>query len=109
MFEDAFAPPIYTDLYNFKDGAQDDIFQDSYPSGIPAPSPEQTIIPTPVLDPSAASPTATAPASSTTSSAPQGRPSALFRGGSGKAKGSSSSTRNLKTIRNLRRKQRTSR
>ena len=51
MFEDAFAPPIYTDLYNFRDGAQDDIFEDSYPDGIPEPSPEQTVVPTPVLSP----------------------------------------------------------
>ncbi|KAI0749839.1 hypothetical protein C8Q80DRAFT_1101672 [Daedaleopsis nitida] len=51
MFEDAFAPPFYTDLYNFRDGAQDDIFVDSYPDGIPEPSPEQTAVPTPVLKP----------------------------------------------------------
>lgn len=38
MFEGAFSPPIYTDLYNFLDGAQDDIFEDSY-SSLPDPSP----------------------------------------------------------------------
>ncbi|KAK7461845.1 hypothetical protein VKT23_008274 [Stygiomarasmius scandens] len=38
MFEGTFAPPFYTDLYNFLDGAQDDIFQDSYTS-LPDPSP----------------------------------------------------------------------
>ena len=57
MFEGAFAPPFYTDLYNFRDGAQDDIFEDSYPDGIPEPSPEQTVVPTPVLSPAAATPT----------------------------------------------------
>ncbi|KDQ59091.1 hypothetical protein JAAARDRAFT_175802 [Jaapia argillacea MUCL 33604] len=30
MYEGSFAPPFYNDLYNFKDGAQDDIFVDSY-------------------------------------------------------------------------------
>ncbi|KAJ3711352.1 hypothetical protein C8R42DRAFT_689393 [Lentinula raphanica] len=38
MFEGAHAPPFYTDLYNFLDGAQNDIFQDSY-IHIPDPSP----------------------------------------------------------------------
>lgn len=47
MFEDAFAPPFYTDLYNFKDGAQDDIFLDSY-AEIPPPSPDSTAVPTPI-------------------------------------------------------------
>ena len=47
MFEGPFAPPFYTDLYNFKDGAQNDIFADSYDS-IPPPSPDQTVVPTPV-------------------------------------------------------------
>ncbi len=54
MFEDASAPPFYTDLYNFRDGSQDDIFEDSYPNGIPDPSPEQTVVPPPVF-PSASS------------------------------------------------------
>ena len=49
MFEDAFAPPIYTDLYNFKDGAQDDIFEDSYPKDLPPPSPNSTFVPMPFL------------------------------------------------------------
>ena len=44
MNEGTFSPPVYTDLYNFRDGAQDDIFQNSYDS-IPAPSPNQTDIP----------------------------------------------------------------
>lgn len=26
MFEGAHSPPVYNDLYNFKDGAQNDIF-----------------------------------------------------------------------------------
>ncbi|XP_006459911.1 hypothetical protein AGABI2DRAFT_116869 [Agaricus bisporus var. bisporus H97] len=30
MFEGEHAPPVYNDLYNFADGAQDDIFEDSY-------------------------------------------------------------------------------
>ncbi|KAF5341365.1 hypothetical protein D9758_012288 [Tetrapyrgos nigripes] len=38
MFEDTYGPPIYTDLYNFLDGAQDDIFEDSYEE-LPDPSP----------------------------------------------------------------------
>ncbi|KZT20429.1 hypothetical protein NEOLEDRAFT_1140693 [Neolentinus lepideus HHB14362 ss-1] len=29
MFEGYYSPPFYNDLYNFKDGAQDDIFEDS--------------------------------------------------------------------------------
>lgn len=44
MNEGTFSPPVYNDLYNFRDGAQDDIFQDSYDS-IPTPSPNQTEIP----------------------------------------------------------------
>ncbi|KAI0711886.1 hypothetical protein C8T65DRAFT_739349 [Cerioporus squamosus] len=69
MFEDASAPPFYTDLYNFRDGSQDDIFEDSYPNGIPDPSPEQTIVPTPVF-PSATS-TSQPTATRSTSSFPQ--------------------------------------
>ncbi|KAK0476449.1 hypothetical protein IW261DRAFT_423578 [Armillaria novae-zelandiae] len=38
MFEGTYSPPIYTDLYNFLDGSQDDIFEDSYDS-LPTPSP----------------------------------------------------------------------
>lgn len=30
MFEGEHAPPVYNDLYNFADGAQNDIFEDSY-------------------------------------------------------------------------------
>ncbi|KAI0076161.1 hypothetical protein K474DRAFT_1287592 [Panus rudis PR-1116 ss-1] len=74
MFEGAHAPPYYLDLYNFKDGAQDDIFEDSYPGGIPPPSPNSTVVPTPVLNGSGggfASQAATpAPTSSTISSSP---------------------------------------
>lgn len=65
MFEDTYAPPVYLDLYNFGDGAQDDIFLDSY-AFIPTPSPNQGEVPTPanqsVLQPS---PTDTADRSST--------------------------------------------
>ncbi|EIW57727.1 uncharacterized protein TRAVEDRAFT_65440 [Trametes versicolor FP-101664 SS1] len=45
MFEGTYAPPFYTDLYNFKGGAQDDIFIDSY-ADIPPPSPNSTVVPT---------------------------------------------------------------
>jgi len=45
MFEGSFSPPVYNDLYNFLDGAQNDIFQDSY-SFLPDPSPTA---PMPVL------------------------------------------------------------
>ena len=44
MFEGTYAPPFYNDLYNFLDGAQSDIFQDSYLS-IPTPGPNQTVLP----------------------------------------------------------------
>lgn len=42
MFEGTFSPPVYNDLYNFKDGAQDDIFADSYVS-IPDPAPNAAL------------------------------------------------------------------
>ncbi len=59
MFEGTYAPPFYLDLYNFKDGAQNDIFADSYPGGIPPPSPNSTVVPTPFLGgAAAATPTA---------------------------------------------------
>ncbi|KAH7905314.1 hypothetical protein BJ138DRAFT_1118588 [Hygrophoropsis aurantiaca] len=45
-FEGTYAPPFYTDLYNFKDGVQDDIFVDSYTS-MPVPGPNQTVLPVP--------------------------------------------------------------
>ncbi|PPQ63558.1 hypothetical protein CVT24_004855 [Panaeolus cyanescens] len=38
VFEGDHSPPVYNDRYNFLDGAQDDIFVDSYDS-IPDPSP----------------------------------------------------------------------
>lgn len=47
MFEGTYSPPFYLDLYNFKDGPQDDIFVDSY-TYIPTPGPTQTEVPTPV-------------------------------------------------------------
>ncbi|KAJ7432516.1 hypothetical protein B0H11DRAFT_2125771 [Mycena galericulata] len=46
MFEGTYAPPFYTDLYEFRDGPQDDIFQDSY-AFLPDPSPTA---PLPVLN-----------------------------------------------------------
>ena len=80
MVEDASAPPFYTDLYNFRDGSQDDIFEDSYPNGIPDPSPEQTVVPTPVF-PSASASTSqrVATATSSTSSFPQPSRRAISR------------------------------
>ena len=45
MFEDPFHPPFYLDLYNFLDGAQNDIFVDSYVGTLPIPGPNQTVIP----------------------------------------------------------------
>ncbi|KAA1467126.1 hypothetical protein DENSPDRAFT_792244 [Dentipellis sp. KUC8613] len=45
MFEGTYSPPFYLDLYNFLDGAQDDIFQDSYQLPMPTPSANQTILP----------------------------------------------------------------
>lgn len=47
MLEGTYSPPFYTDLYNFRDGAQEDIFVDSY-SSIPVPSVNQTVVPTPL-------------------------------------------------------------
>jgi hypothetical protein len=42
MFEGNFSPPVYNDLYNFLDGAQNDIFTDSYTS-IPTPAPNASL------------------------------------------------------------------
>jgi len=57
MFEGNFSPPVYHDLYNFKDGAQNDIFRDSYVS-LPPPAPNASL---PVLaDLSATNSTSTA-------------------------------------------------
>lgn len=67
MFEGEYAPPFYTDLYNFKDGAQSDIFVDSYVE-IPTPSADQTIIPTPLV------PSPTSTSSSAPSAAPTSKP-----------------------------------
>ena len=50
MFEGTFSPPFYLDLYNFKDGAQEDIFTDSY-TYIPPPSETQKEVPTPIYHP----------------------------------------------------------
>ena len=78
MFEGYYSPPFYTDLYNFKDGAQNDIFIDSYDE-IPPPSPNSTIVPTPVARPlatstpsasiAAATPASTSSANNSTSTA----------------------------------------
>lgn len=50
MFEDTYGPPFYNDLYNFKDGAQNDIFVGYYDE-IPPPSPDSTVVPTPIPGP----------------------------------------------------------
>jgi len=42
MFEGTFSPPVYNDIYNFINGAQNDIFTDSYTS-IPTPSPNASM------------------------------------------------------------------
>jgi len=42
MFEGNFSPPVYNDQYNFLDGAQNDIFVDSYLS-IPDPAPNASM------------------------------------------------------------------
>ncbi|KAF8896670.1 hypothetical protein BD779DRAFT_602263 [Infundibulicybe gibba] len=72
MFEGAFSPPIYKDLYNFVDGAQNDIFVDSY-SSLPDPAPNAAM---PVL----ADVPNGAPSSSPTS-VPAGSPTATQRVG----------------------------
>uniref|UniRef100_A0A8H7XLC7 Uncharacterized protein n=1 Tax=Psilocybe cubensis TaxID=181762 RepID=A0A8H7XLC7_PSICU len=42
MFEGTYSPPVYNDLYNFIDGAQEDIFVDSY-THIPDPAPNAAL------------------------------------------------------------------
>ncbi|KAI0078821.1 hypothetical protein K474DRAFT_812386 [Panus rudis PR-1116 ss-1] len=69
MFEGAFAPPFYTDLYNFKDGAQDDIFVDSYTS-LPTPSPDNTIIPSPVQSQPSGTATSSVPTPTNSNTSP---------------------------------------
>lgn len=64
MNEGYYSPPFYNDLYNFKDGAQDDIFVDSYVN-VPPPSPDSDAVPSPVSYPSVA---ASVTASATTNS-----------------------------------------
>ncbi|KAH9058370.1 hypothetical protein EDB87DRAFT_923260 [Lactarius vividus] len=53
MFEGTYTPPLYNDLYNFRDGAQNDIFQpgnsSTQPSGTTTTT-SGTPTPTPVLD-----------------------------------------------------------
>ena len=41
MFEGYYSPPLYQDLYNFRDGAQNDIFVDSVVT-TPLPPPSQS-------------------------------------------------------------------
>ncbi|KAI0648942.1 hypothetical protein C8Q79DRAFT_948006 [Trametes meyenii] len=107
MFEGTYSPPFYTDLYNFKDGAQDDIFVDSYPNGLPTPSPNSTFVPTPFLGNGVASPpvnasgspsyesassssTITSPSAATSSSLPSGTDAATPSAGNTSAAVSSS-------------------
>ena len=74
MFEGTYAPPVYNDLYNFRDGAQDDIFVDSYVS-IPDPAPNAAL---PVLANTGATPTTGLPpidVPSNSSAAPASTPS----------------------------------
>ncbi|KAN0092649.1 hypothetical protein V8E55_003433 [Tylopilus felleus] len=83
MFEGTYSPPFYNDLYNFLDGAQNDIFQDSYAS-IPVPGPNQTALPVLAAAGAAAThvpsdgtsttptPAPTIPANVTSTSAPTG-------------------------------------
>ncbi|KAK2467259.1 hypothetical protein APHAL10511_000808 [Amanita phalloides] len=42
MFEGAYSPPVYNELYNFIEGSQDDIFEDSYIS-LPDPAPNAAL------------------------------------------------------------------
>jgi hypothetical protein len=85
MFEGTYSPPFYNDLYNFRDGAQNDIFQNSY-SSIPVPGPNQTALPVlatpgntpptyiPLSNGTAPNPTPSVP-SNTTLPAPSSSPS----------------------------------
>lgn len=87
MFEDQYTPPFYNDLYNFLPGAQNDIFADSYPNGLPTPSENNTVIPTPFLGSSASAP-ATPPAQATSAPISSGSPQST----SSSSKSSSSSS-----------------
>ncbi|KAF9238557.1 hypothetical protein BU15DRAFT_75246 [Melanogaster broomeanus] len=60
MFEGTYSPPFYNDLYNFKDGAQNDIFQNYYAS-IPVPGPSQTALPVVAVAAQAAAATPSSP------------------------------------------------
>ncbi|KAG9316126.1 hypothetical protein JVU11DRAFT_3803 [Chiua virens] len=83
MFEGTYSPPFYNDLYNFADGAQNDIFQDSY-QNIPVPGPNQTALPV-LATPGAVAAAAAAAAGNgtttplpTSTSAVEGSPSAIL-------------------------------
>ena len=39
MFEGYYSPPLLNDLYNYRDGAQNDIFVGDYNTTTPTPSP----------------------------------------------------------------------
>ena len=66
MFEGTFSPPVYNDLYNFLDGAQNDIFIDSYAS-IPTPGPNASL---PVLSNLSGTNSSSSNSSTTTNSDP---------------------------------------
>lgn len=74
MLEGAFSPPVYNDLYNFVDGPQDDIFENSY-SILPDPAPNAALpvlnLPTPPTPPTTTS--ASPPAATTSVSKPKSK------------------------------------
>lgn len=70
MFEGTYSPPVYNDRYNFLDGAQDDIFVDSYLS-IPNPAPNAAM---PILaDVSAKNPIPTSSNNNNSTTAPKAK------------------------------------
>ncbi|KAF8150946.1 hypothetical protein B0H34DRAFT_801848 [Crassisporium funariophilum] len=89
MFEGTFSPPVYNDRYNFLDGAQDDIFIDSYLT-MPDPAPNA---PMPLLaDVSAKSSNTNTTFSSSSSSSTSGSTSGTAKTCKSKSSASSSST-----------------
>jgi hypothetical protein len=80
MLEGAFSPPVYNDLYNFLNGAQDDIFEDSY-AVLPDPAPNAVL---PVL----ANPSNTNTTHTSESSSPSSEPTVVSPATTPKAKSS---------------------
>ncbi|KAH9917023.1 uncharacterized protein B0H18DRAFT_1036276 [Fomitopsis serialis] len=89
MFEGYYSPPFYTNLYNFLDGAQQDIFEDSYPGGLPTPVVNGTI---PVANFAGVQPTATPSAPSGLPMAIVGTPAPAATGTSGSGSGGGTTT-----------------